>query len=110
MLIDQGIPAAAAPSPVHEGIDLAHIDARAAGKRPRSVLAAAQRAASSVNVGALVLHKGQRYLIDAAAQVVREVPDARFVILGEGELHHDARKADRRARTWKHVLLAGFRQ
>jgi glycosyltransferase involved in cell wall biosynthesis len=34
------------------------------------------------NVAALVPHKGQHYLIEAAALVVREVPDVRFVILG----------------------------
>jgi glycosyltransferase involved in cell wall biosynthesis len=33
-----------------------------------------------------VPHKGQRHLIDAAALVVRQVPDARFLIAGEGEL------------------------
>ena len=34
------------------------------------------------NVAALVPHKGQRHLIEAAALVVRQVPDARFVIAG----------------------------
>ena len=39
-------------------------------------------------------HKGQHYLIDAAALVVRQVPDVRFVILGEGELRETARTGD----------------
>src|SRR2546427_591265 len=34
------------------------------------------------NVAALVPHKGHRHLIDAAALVIEEVPDARFVIIG----------------------------
>ena len=38
------------------------------------------------NVAALAAHKGQRHLVAAAARVVRELPDARFLIVGEGEL------------------------
>ena len=49
------------------------------------------------NVAALVPHKGQRHLIEAAALVVRSVPDARFVIAGEGELRAGARAADQGA-------------
>ena len=37
------------------------------------------------NVAALVPHKGQRHFIEAAALVIRQVPDARFVIAGEGD-------------------------
>lgn len=38
------------------------------------------------SVGSLVGHKGQRYLIEAAADIVRDRPDVKFVILGEGKL------------------------
>ncbi len=61
------------------------------------------------NVAALVPHKGQRYLIDAAALVLRTVPDARFVILGEGELRAHLEHQIREHRLEKHVILAGFR-
>ena len=61
------------------------------------------------NVAALVPHKGQRYLIEAAAQVVRRVPDARFVIAGEGELEASLRRRIANLHLEKHVLLAGFR-
>ena len=44
------------------------------------------------NVAALVPHKGQRHLIEAAHLVVQEVPDARFIILGEGELRERGRR------------------
>jgi glycosyltransferase involved in cell wall biosynthesis len=61
------------------------------------------------NVAALVPHKGQRHLIEAAHLVVREVPDARFVILGEGELREQLEHAVHEHHLDKHVLLPGFR-
>ena len=54
-------------------------------------------------------HKGQRHLIEAAHLVVREVPDARFVILGEGELREQLERQVREYHLEKHVLLPGFR-
>ena len=54
-------------------------------------------------------HKGQRHLIEAAALVVRKVPDARFVIAGEGELRPALERQIKEHRLEKHVLLAGFR-
>jgi L-malate glycosyltransferase len=62
-----------------------------------------------LNVAALVPHKGQRHLIEAFAEVVRVVPDARLVILGQGELHDSLTKQVRDLGLDKHVLLPGFR-
>jgi glycosyltransferase involved in cell wall biosynthesis len=61
------------------------------------------------NVAALVPHKGQHYLIEAAAIVVRQVPDVRFVILGEGELREQLEREIRQKHLERHVFLAGFR-
>src|SRR4029077_10308054 len=61
------------------------------------------------NVAALVPHKGQRYLVDAAHLVVQHVPDARFIILGEGELREHLEKQVHEHHLEKHVLLPGFR-
>jgi len=36
-------------------------------------------------VGALAHHKGQRYLVEAAPTVLREMPSTRFVLVGDGE-------------------------
>jgi glycosyltransferase involved in cell wall biosynthesis len=57
----------------------------------------------------LVAHKGQKHLVDAAAVVVRQVPDARFVIAGEGELRGALEQQIKHLGLEKHVLLAGFR-
>lgn len=59
--------------------------------------------------GALTTEKGHRHLIEAAAAVVRDVPDARFVIVGEGELRHALERQIHELHLEKHVFLAGFR-
>ena len=61
------------------------------------------------NVAALVPHKGQHHLVDAAALVVREVPDVRFVIAGDGEQRASLEKHIKDKHLEHHVFLAGFR-
>ncbi len=107
MLIEQGVPATDAIT-VHEGIDLAHVDS-APPVNVHEMFWLPHKAPLVGNIGALVPHKGQRYLVEAAAMVVREVPDARFLILGEGELKPALEKQIAEAVLTKHVLLAGFR-
>ena len=58
-------------------------------------------------VAALTHEKGHRYLIDAAALVVRDVPDARFVIVGEGELRPALERRSRRH--WRSTFSSGIR-
>ncbi len=63
-----------------------------------------------VNVGALVPHKGQKFLVDAMATVRRQIPDAQLVIFGEGELRGALETQIREHDLQKHVVLAGFRE
>jgi glycosyltransferase involved in cell wall biosynthesis len=107
MLLADGVPEDRAVT-VHEGIDVEHVVATP----PVNVHEAfwlPHHAPVVGNVAALVPHKGQRYLVDAAQQVVREIPDARFVILGEGELREHLEKQVKDHHLEKHVLLPGFR-
>jgi glycosyltransferase involved in cell wall biosynthesis len=107
MLISDGVPAARTVV-VNEGIDLDRVDA-APPARLHEELWLPRHAPIIGNVAALVPHKGQRHLIDAASLVVRQVPDARFVIAGEGELHGALERQIRERRLEKHVILLGFR-
>jgi glycosyltransferase involved in cell wall biosynthesis len=93
---------------VHEGIDLERVEA-APPARLHEELWLPHHAPLVGNVAALVPHKGQRHLVEAAALVVRQVPDARFVIAGEGELRQALERQIKEHRLEKHVLLAGFR-
>ena len=107
MVIADGVPPARAVT-VYEGIDLGHVDA-APPADLHAELWLPHQAPIVGNVAALVPHKGQRHLIEAAAIVVTKVPDARFVIAGEGELRPALERQIKDHRLEKHVFLTGFR-
>ena len=107
MLVARGIPAARAVT-VHEGIDLHHVDA-APPASVREAFWLPHNAPVVGCVGALVDHKGHRDLIRAAAEVVREMADVRFVILGEGELRGALTELVKQLGLERNVLLPGFR-
>ena len=107
MLLQGGVPPDRAVT-VHEGIDVE----RVVGVEPMNVREEYWFPPHSLivgNVAALVPHKGQRFLIDAAAIVVREMPEVRFLVLGEGELHASLEHEIRHLHLSQHVVLAGFR-
>jgi glycosyltransferase involved in cell wall biosynthesis len=107
ILLSDGVPPEQAVT-VHEGIDLGRV-ASAVPARIHEELWLPHGAPVVGNVAALVPHKGQKHLIEAAAQVVRQVPDARFVIAGEGELRLSLEQQIKHLGLEKHVVLAGFR-
>jgi glycosyltransferase involved in cell wall biosynthesis len=61
-----------------------------------------------INVKRLHPLAGQRFLIEAMGDVVREFPDARLVICGTGELLADLQAAARSAGVERHVAFAGL--
>jgi glycosyltransferase involved in cell wall biosynthesis len=107
ILVDDGIPADKIEV-VHDGVNIAAIDkqpvvdAHAAFWLPKGTPLVG-------NVAALAAHKGQQYLIAAAARVVRELPDTRFLILGEGELRETLERQIKDLGLDRHVFLTGFR-
>jgi glycosyltransferase involved in cell wall biosynthesis len=107
LLVADGVPEPRAVT-VHEGIDLGRVEAAPAAALHEELFLP-HGSPIVGNVAALVPHKGQRHFIEAAALVVRQVPDARFVIAGEGELRPTLERLIREHRLEKHVLLAGFR-
>jgi glycosyltransferase involved in cell wall biosynthesis len=107
MLVADGVPEDRTTT-VHEGIDVEHVLA-APPVNLHEALFLPHHAPIVGNVAALVPHKGQRYLIEAAHLVVQEVPDARFVILGEGELREHLEHLVKEHGLEKHVKLPGFR-
>ena len=93
---------------VHEGIDVEHV-AAIPPVNVHETFWLPHHAPVVGNVAALVAHKGQRYLIEAAHLVVKQIPDARFLILGEGELREHLEHLVKEHALEKHVLLPGFR-
>jgi glycosyltransferase involved in cell wall biosynthesis len=107
MLLGDGVPETRTVT-VYEGIDLDRAAAAPAAQLHADFWLP-HDAPLVGNVAALVPHKGQRYLIDAAALVIRKVPDARFIIAGEGELRPALERQIKERHLEKHVFLAGFR-
>ena len=107
MLVADGVPVVRAVT-IHEGIDIGHVEAAPAADL-HAELWLPHHAPVVGNVAALVPHKGQRHLIEAAAIVVKRVPDARFVIAGEGELRESLERQIKDRHLEKHVFLIGFR-
>ena len=107
ILMRDGVPAEQIVT-VHEGINVDRI-----GRLPAVNLHAMfflpHNAPIVGNVAALVAHKGQRHLINAVPLVLREEPDARFVILGEGPLRAALEHQVKTLHLEKHVVLPGFR-
>src|SRR5215475_12994112 len=107
MLVADGVPEDRTVT-VHEGIDVDHVRAVPA-VNVHEAFFLPHNAPVVGNVAALVPHKGQRHLIEAAHIVVQRLPDVRFVILGEGELREQLERLVREYHLEKHVLLPGFR-
>ncbi|MCY4075118.1 MAG: glycosyltransferase, partial [Acidobacteria bacterium] len=107
MLIEDGV-AAEKTVVVHEGVDVDRI-AGLPSLDPHRELGLPAGAPVVGNIAALVPHKGQPDLLDAAARVVAQVPEARFVIVGAGELEGALVKQIARLGLERHVVLTGFR-
>jgi glycosyltransferase involved in cell wall biosynthesis len=93
---------------VHDGVDVERI-ARLAATSVHAQFYLPAGAPVVGNVAALVPQKGHQHLVEAAALVVREVPDARFVIVGEGELREALERQVKEKHLERHIILAGFR-
>jgi glycosyltransferase involved in cell wall biosynthesis len=107
MLVSDGVPEERTVT-VHEGIDVDHVLA-APPVDVHQAFFLPHGAPVVGNIAALVPHKGQRHLIEAAHLVVQKIPDTRFVILGEGELREALERLIKEYHLEKHVLIPGFR-
>ena len=93
---------------VHDGIDVERV-AKVAAADIHQEFWFPKGAPVVAHVGALVNHKGQKFLVEAMAQVRRQMPDAQLVIFGEGDLREPLSRQIRDLGLDKHVVLAGFR-
>ena len=107
MVIADGIPEASAFT-VHEGVQVDRIQALPAADVCKE-LWLPPGSPTVGNIGALVAHKGQRYLVDAAPAVVRALPDTHVLIFGEGELRPALTRQIKHLGLEHRVSLVGFR-
>ena len=93
---------------VYEGVDLVNLDA-APRLNLHETFSLPENAPIVGNVGALDPDKGQRHLIKAAQLVIRKIPNAQFLIVGQGVLEATLRQQIKSLNLEKQVLLTGFR-
>lgn len=94
---------------VHDGVSVGHID-----KQPvvdaHAAFCLPHGAPLIGNAAALAPHKGQRHLVAAMTHVVRHLPDARLLVMGDGELRDALQQQIASLGLDRHVVLTGFRQ
>jgi glycosyltransferase involved in cell wall biosynthesis len=93
---------------VHDGVNVGAIDAHPAVD-VHAAFGLPHGSPVVGNVAALAPHKGQKHLVAAAALVVRQMPDVRFLIVGDGELREALERQVRDLGLERHVRLTGFR-
>lgn len=94
---------------VHDGVDIDAID-RQPALDVHGEFWLPHGAPVVANVAALAPHKGQKHLVAAATTIVRQLPDARVLIVGEGELREPLQHQISSLGLDRHVTLTGFRQ
>jgi len=92
---------------VYEGVDVERLAAIPAAD-VHQVVWLREQAPVVGNIAALVAHKGQRHLIDAAQTVVRGCPEAQVLIFGEGELRPQLERQIKSLGLEHNVHLVGF--
>jgi len=108
VMIRDGI-AADRISVIHSATDLSRFDGLTSSPARRRSLGIPQGARVVGNVGSLVDHKDHHNLLDAAAGVLEEFPDAFFVIIGEGPLREELEEHARLLGIRERLSLPGFR-
>ena len=95
---------------VPSGVDLARFTFRTPPARLREEFGFPASAPLIGTIGSLVDHKGHRYLLEAAPAVLERFPEARFLIVGEGELRPAFERQVRELGLMDRVLLPGYRE
>jgi glycosyltransferase involved in cell wall biosynthesis len=61
-------------------------------------------------VANLKRHKGHEYLLSAAVEIRRILPDTRFILVGTGPLEHDLKRLAERLGIGDAIIFTGFRE
>jgi glycosyltransferase involved in cell wall biosynthesis len=92
----------------HSGIDPQRF-MTANGGRLRAEFNIGENQPVVINVAHLAGHKGQIYLVQAIPRVLAKLPDARFFIVGQGELMDELKAAAAALGLKDELVLTGFR-
>lgn len=92
---------------VHSGVEVRREDRPAPDIRAEFRLPPAVRIIGTV--GALVDHKGYRYLIEAAPAIMQNAPEAKLVLVGDGELRTDLESLASQCGVENAIIFSGYR-
>ncbi len=94
-------------SVVYSGVESSGSDREGSDIRVEFGLAGSARIIGTV--GALVDHKGYRYLVEAAPLIMRKIPDAKLIFVGDGELRAELESLAYQCGAQDAIIFAGFR-
>jgi glycosyltransferase involved in cell wall biosynthesis len=94
---------------VHSGIDISRFDSIEANEQIRDELQLRPGQPIIGKVAHLADHKGHRYLLEAVPEVIKEFPDAKFMMVGDGKLRPDLERQVAALGIEDSVFFAGFR-
>jgi glycosyltransferase involved in cell wall biosynthesis len=60
-------------------------------------------------IGRMVWQKGFKYLIEAVPEILQSIPEARFLLVGEGPLRPNLENVARKLNVHERVIFTGFR-
>ena len=107
VLIQDGIPSEKV-SVVHSGADMDRFQG-IRGDHLFQEFSLSPHAPILGNIGYLVGHKGQKYLIQAMAKVVQKFPEAHLLVVGKGKLEKELKGLTAHLGLNKHITFTGFR-
>ncbi|HEY5649353.1 MAG TPA: glycosyltransferase family 4 protein [Nitrospiria bacterium] len=95
---------------VHSGIDLSPFNPDESGSEARGEFGIPPHAPVVGCVAHFADHKGHRYLIEAAVEMIQKRPDIRLLLVGDGELRHQTELQAKSLGLGEQVIFAGFRE
>lgn len=108
-LIERGIAAAHKICTVHNGVDSSFLPRRDPMVTRRS-LSIPDGVPVVVQVGRLSTQKGPKYFLQAAARALKQNPDIRFLLVGDGPLREKMQGLARRLSATPSVTFLGWRE
>lgn len=91
------------------GVDLSKLRTFSDKNRVKGELGIPENAKVIGSVGHLIVLKGHRYLIESSVKVIEDFPEARFVIVGDGNQREELEKLARELGVVENFVFAGKR-
>ncbi len=95
---------------INNGINLQGLNRISDGQNLRMAFGISQNSAIVGTVGRLSVEKGHTYLLEAAKGVIKVIPDAKFLVVGEGPLREELTAKSGKLGIGANVIFTGMRR